>query len=496
MDETPMTAAEVDSVPSGDAGSEKVRTAVVIVHGMGEQLPLETLNGFVRTALAPTGGKRRYFSRPARLTDSYEARRHLAFPQTHDGELVHGQTEFFEYHWSYLMTGNRLGDLLPTMRRLLFRRPSMVPYGLRVVWWIVWVLLLALVASVIVLLVVGAIDEFTFFGVTAAILGPGVVAVIVIWVVKRLGGVVTASFVDVVRYLDRSPRSYEVRRAIRKGMVDLLQAIHDDGRYSRIVLVAHSLGAYIAYDGICALWPEMAKLHCGPIDTAGTRPLPGLPELEAAAEAVRRHPAGPLDPVQHADLEEFRARQSALWTGLRRQGNPWLVTDFVSVGTPMYFADLLYTRNRGGFDQLVKSAELPLCPPRHRAQTVEAEDYETARYGWNNRGRTVLADGAPFAVVRWTNLYFPAERSFFGDWFGGPLRPLFGNGIQDRPLTGNLPGRRTPGFAHGRYFDYPDASGPEDVASVLRHVLDLGRQDDLVELLTAPGYLEESRRTP
>jgi hypothetical protein len=29
--------------------------------------------------------------------------------------------EFFEYHWSYLMTGNRLADLLPTLRRLLIR---------------------------------------------------------------------------------------------------------------------------------------------------------------------------------------------------------------------------------------------------------------------------------------------------------------------------------------------------------------------------------------
>jgi hypothetical protein len=58
--------------------TKRVRTAVVIVHGMGEQLPLETLDKFVRTALRKVGGERRYYSRPARVTDSYEARRHLA----------------------------------------------------------------------------------------------------------------------------------------------------------------------------------------------------------------------------------------------------------------------------------------------------------------------------------------------------------------------------------------------------------------------------------
>ena len=61
------------------SSSTRVRTAVVVVHGMGEQLPLETLNRFVKTALPKTTTpaddqpRRRYFSRPERVTDSYEA---------------------------------------------------------------------------------------------------------------------------------------------------------------------------------------------------------------------------------------------------------------------------------------------------------------------------------------------------------------------------------------------------------------------------------------
>ena len=65
----------------------------------------------------------------------------------------------------------------------------------------------------------------------------------------------TTSFVDVARYLDTAPHSYAARRAIRGGLVDLLHALHD-GRYSRIVIVAHSLGAYIAYDALTSFWAE------------------------------------------------------------------------------------------------------------------------------------------------------------------------------------------------------------------------------------------------
>jgi hypothetical protein len=40
-----------------------------------------------------------------------------------------------------------------------------------------------------------------------------------------------------------------------------------------------------------------------------------------------------------------------------------------------------------------------------------------------------------FAVTRWTNLYFRTRFGLFGDFVGGELRPLFGNGIRDREVT-------------------------------------------------------------
>ncbi len=65
----------------------------------------------------------------------------------------------------------------------------------------------------------------------------------------------TAPLVDSARYLDPSPPSYAARRAIRGGLVDLLRDMHEDG-YARIILVAHGVGAYIAYDALTVLWAQ------------------------------------------------------------------------------------------------------------------------------------------------------------------------------------------------------------------------------------------------
>ena len=438
----------------------KVRVAVVVVHGMGEQRPRETLDSFTDTALArdPVAGERVYYSRPALLTRSYEARRHLAVQLGKPESPSRVQTEIFEYHWSYLMTGNRLGDLVPTTLRLLFRRPGAVPAGLRGIWWVAWAVVLLAVAAAVVIYTSG------IGGVLLSVAALPVVAVVAGAILRLATDNVTSSFVDVVRYLDTSPRSYAARRAIRGGMVDLLRALHADGGYSRIVVVAHSLGAFIAYDGITSLWTEIADRTAGPRQRP--TPLIGLGSLERAAERLT---AGT------GSVDDFQRAQFALWQGLRRQGCPWLVTDLLTVGTPMAFADLLLTRNRSEFDRLIGRAELPTCPPRSRTETVDGTQSgrPRLRYGWFHDGREVLDLGAPFAATRWTNAWFPVS-GLRGDWFGGPLQPLYGPGIRDVPVEGNLPGRHGWGVAHGRYFAYPDETGSDDIAGHVHAVLDLG----------------------
>ena len=151
--------------PAGTGSGRTIsRTAVVVVHGMGEQLPLETLYRFVKTALPKVGNQRRYYSRPERLTDNFEARRCLAPRIPMVGRPVHGQVEFFEYHWSYRMTGNKLGDLIPTTVRLLLRWPWKVPHGLRGIWVVAWAVLTLLAVGATMIVRQVTVDDWTVAG--------------------------------------------------------------------------------------------------------------------------------------------------------------------------------------------------------------------------------------------------------------------------------------------------------------------------------------------
>ena len=90
-------------------------------------------------------------------------------------------------------------------------------------------------------------------------------------------------------------------------------------------------------------------------------------------------------------------------------------------------------------------------------------------------------------MVRWTNVFFPVRLGLFGDWFGGPLAPLFGCGIKDVPLSGNTwaigaskrPGtkpwlhRLVPAAAHAFYFSFPEDDAEGSVAREIRRGIEL-----------------------
>lgn len=469
---------------------KKIRQAVVVVHGMGEHRPLETLNGFIAAGLPPAPNvtlPEQFYSRPDELTASYEERRYLAPrqppqpPYPNDPE-VYAQTEFFEYHWAHLMQGNKLSDLRPATTRLLLRSPWSVPEGLRVMWATFW----SIIVVVIWFLLLGPGNQIQLTGspfddVIRLLLGTGLAATTAAFgVVNVLGGWATSSFVDVVRYLDTSPRSYAVRHDIRKGMVDLLQALHDSGKYRRIIIVAHSLGSYIAHDGITFLWGTMNTRHAGPPGPGmGTRKPAGLEYLErAASDLASAREADPHAPPTSEHLEVYRDAQRELWRGIRENGNPWLITDLITLGSPMYFADRLYTKNYRQFQQRVKATEFPTCPPESDPAEYNNIHHTRRYYSYRDQtARRVLYHGAPFAVVRWTNMWFPAHLGFFGDWFGGPLAPLYGAGIMDIRLKNTLFWERFwtlfPAVAHARYFHYPKDLSLESATSQLREAMSL-----------------------
>ena len=472
-----------------------VRTAVVLVHGMREKRPLEALDGFVRTALDPQQAqgeaKWQYHSRPAVITGSYEARRYVSRHQ--DGDPTgpeQGDTEIYDYNWSFLMTSNRFAGLAPTAMRLFLRRPSNVPDPLFGMWRVVWIVLLAILLAVPALFVGGYLLSSDVPGSIIGLVSGAVVLLFWFGLLRFVVGAlansaVAAPLVGVARYLEPSPCSYAARRAIRGGLVGLLRDLHD-GRYSRIIVVAHGVGAYISYDALSALWAETHELHAGPAPDVQT-PLPiklnSLDGLEKAADRLL------ADGNSVAELDHFQDRQFALWRDLRKQGNPWRISDFVTVGAPVALADLLVTRRgivsgfkksdlmdrRELFDGLVRRGALVRCPPRSETLPVEGDEHGRVNYRWHEcEAREVLGSQSLFAVTRWTNLWFPVIRGgLHGDWFGGELRSLFGPGIRDIEVRGNQPERFKRGSAHTEYFSHPDKGDQGDVAWHLRRTLAL-----------------------
>lgn len=465
---------------------KRVRQAVVIVHGMGEQRPLEMLNSFIDAAIPskdktiPGTDYPVYYSTPDDISNSYEARRYLA--QRTD---KYAQTEFFEYHWSHLMQGNKLSDIWTIFVRILLH-PLTVPKGLTGLLVLVWMLILYLAW---IILNSGLISEgITPEKVISTIVGGGLTGTVATWLIlKKLPGKITASFVDVVRYLDTSPRSYAVRKKIRKGMIDLLQALHDRNRYQRIIVVAHSLGAYIAYDGISYLWIKMNQKHCADQNGAMNRRI--INQLESIASKINVDGSR----TTPEDVERFQEAQRSMWMELRKQGCPWLITDFITCGTPMYMADKLMTRNHTNFLTNIKKRHIATCPPQKDLPGPTADKtYFTYPY---NYGR-VIYHAAPFAVVRWTNMWFPTRWWFFGDWFGGRLGPLFGYGIKDIELTGNKPKRFIPAWAHTLYFKFPDDESDSSVTRHLHDAMELHSESWLTSTLDIPSCPTKKTTTP
>lgn len=456
-----------------DEAASVAGTAVVFVHGMREKRPMEILDGFVKTALPPSAGPGepmwQFYARPDVVTDSYEAHCYSTRPQQVDDTSIieHGHTDIYEYNWPFLSTSKPSAGFGATALRLFLRRPGNVPGPLFGMWRRVWIVLLAILLAIPVLFVAGYLLSSDVPGSIVGLISGAVV--LLFWfgllrfvVAALVSSAVAAPLVGVARYLDPSPASYVSRRAVRGGLVDLLRDLHD-GRYSRVVVAAHGVGTYIAYDAVTSLWAQT--------------PIPKLNTVDAA---------GP-------QLDDFQSRQFALWQGLRTQRIPWCITDFVTIGAPLALADLLLTRvgvssgfkdsdvtrRRELFDALVARGVLVRCPPRSESLSVN-----TIENTGDDDG--VLGFQSPFAVTRWTNMWFPVIRgSVHGDWFGGELRGLFGAGIRDIEVRGNQPERLKRGSAHTEYFRHPDKGDEGDVAWHLRNTLAL--QTNPAETDSLPG---------
>ncbi len=397
----------------------RIRQAVVVIHGVGEQRPMDTLRSFVDAVLVDeqkTGYK--YYNKPDAMNELLEMR---CLQAPFSRQTSRPLTDFYEYYWAHHVEGSKYAQVIFWLWELMMRRPKNIPPALRPVYFVSWVLMI-FAAGLWLWGLGGAGTGYAPFidGLKQQkwFFAGGLISILMQWVCSHF---LLGFVADAARYLKPSPDNIKVRNAIRSEGIKLLRALHDSGRYNRIVVVGHSLGAVIGYDIIRNLWVDLRK----PTVLYPQK----QPELKAFKGESDKMEEGAANP---AKIEVFQQSQHRLWQEFRRLGIPWLVTDFVTLGAPLAHAQLLMADNPDGFVLKKGQYEYPCCPPCGNEALYYDQQYRLGQ-GDSSVIRNMLMPhhGAPFCCTRWTNLYFPYRRFILGDLIGGPLNGIFGKGIRD-----------------------------------------------------------------
>jgi hypothetical protein len=431
----------------------RVRQAVVVVHGIGEQRPGQTLRGFVEAVFPHASGQVRY-AKPDYISPLFEMR---TFSVPGDQSLRRPTTDVYELYWAHLIRDTTLGQVYSWMLRLFLSPRRRIPATLRRHVYVARAIVLALTVVVGLLVVTGTAAAWS------AAIAAGALAFVpgLVWASWRFARntLLLAFAGDAARYLEPKPGNIARRNEIRKAGVDLLEALHDSGRYERIVVYGHSLGSVIAYDILSRTWTRRSRRR--------REGVPDGPVLSSRALTALENVLNPRRNTRPTELADVRRLQHAAWREHQANGFSWLVTDFVTAGSPLAHARwLLNADKQVSFDDLVQERTFPTCPP-------VTEDLPTSTPGrvrraftfthaypgpFRNRSRSVQVPNhaALFALTRWTNLYFPLSGISRGDPVAGPLRDTFGEWVLDMPLE--HPGGGIGGFAH-TYYVAPKGSG-------------------------------------
>lgn len=421
-------------------GRRRERQAIIVVHGIGEQRPGQLLREFVANVFDQDAGEVR-FVKPDRLSPLFEMRM-VTVPRS---DAQRPTTDVYELYWAHLIRDTTPAQVYGWMGRLLASGDELVPPSLR---RIVWALRIGLVAALAAGVWLAGMD------VSAWVKGLGLGALALLpALAKPLLALLGDEFIvgyagDAARYLEPRAGNIARRQDIREAGANLLDALHEQRRYARIIVYGHSLGSVIAYDILAQAWARRGRQRDAR-PRCDSRALRGLEDLLNP----RRAGAG------STSVDIVQRMQHEAWQEYRRNGFQWLVSDLVTVGSPLAHAPWLLNLDANTrFEDLKRERSLPTCPPQTedrksprpgvmRRVFTFTHAIEDPQHPKASRSVQVPHHAGLFALTRWTNLFFPHHGLLQGDPVAGPLQPVFGDWINDVPL------HKTRGFAHGRYTD-------------------------------------------
>lgn len=330
-----------------------------------------------------------------------------------------------------------------------------------------------------------------------------------------VGGFALRGLGDAARYLSSHPDNIRERERVRQELITLLDGLERRSDpvtkrpfYDRVILVGHSLGTVIAYDALLSYWQRVSPLIDFPetsprleaeVDAAETvNPALDSTELEDAAHAVEA--AGPLL-KPGAELDEWRALQYRLGRALSTHAVPtpvgvvtdrprWIVSDLVTLASPLAHADVLLADGATDLDSLVRDRLFAASPPTPQRNASAANHLYRYRHWDGDRYTTRLHQSAVFAPTRWSNYYFQH------DLVGGPIPTQFGAGVKDEPL-----GKRRPllwnfllHFPHTSYWGPVNGSNAVLRDALLTKLRELILHATPILVVTAPAGSEPKLR--
>jgi hypothetical protein len=433
----------------------KPRQAVVLIHGIGEQRPMDTLRNFVLGVLGGEvrpDGSRAFYSKPDLNAEGFELRRLRAFEGKAD-------SDFIEFYWQHLMPVAAWQYLFSWLWLLMRRPVGSMPGRFAFLWWICWAALILIVGA-------GVASSVSSLGghhlpVPSLPKLSGIAAL-----AATSAGYLIRSFVgDAAIYLNPHPRTVEARNRIRAAGVSLLERLHADGRYDRIIVVGHSLGSVIGYDIVSFSWNRASDVLRRDIE-AGVLPTATADQQKlSAAEALAGMQPSAIRAGWTQATRDLHYEQ-------KRLGQHWLITDFITVGSPLAHASLLLAHGPADLERRKLERELPASPPVREDGQHFSYVRETPRKDRQRLSARVIDHAGVFATTVWTNLYFPCRFLLFGDLVGGAVAPAFGAGVHDIPVKTKV---RFGWLAHTEYWTRYGHMTADAAPERLIAALDLGR---------------------
>jgi pimeloyl-ACP methyl ester carboxylesterase len=431
--------------------TKNARQAIILIHGIGEQRPMETALNFARSIAAENDIRQK----PTPFGIQGETQR-ISIKENR----YQPRTDIFEYYWAHRFRSNRLGTIkrwvIDVFLQCLFSgsAPGFFSKRLQFILASLAFFMMPLLYCLLAWL------SYDYAGYHGLLIYAGTTYALYRIV---LSDILYGYIADAAKYLSNHPDNISAREEVRTAGLRLLTDIVNTGKYDRVIIVGHSLGSVIGYDILSMAWARFVDgIEASEKDRSFI--VRGFHELQAMS----------LNDPDSRLTQEFQKKQRLLRTRMAGSDVRWLVSDLVTLGSPLSFANFLIAKNQRDFRQKTDIYRLLLkCPPygdfgdsAFTRTPTEGKKYASYFPTYN----------ALFLFTSWTNLFFRR------DPIGGHMRLLFGNGIMDVAIDGGVFG-----LAHVKYFS-PGSDAAKKLKRALK--LDTGR----IRVSDADRLWPESKR--